>query len=162
MFILLPLACSLYALSAILLVSLLLHLSPIPLKQLASAYSLLSIISTALFVRGAIHVSQLFQYIPLSSTAYSSTCIQLSSFHQLSNIIQFSSFHQLTNIILIPNAIVIFHPIFFKEHLYSASWGCSICYICLRFPYKIFFFLYCLTLAKPADRWGSFIFHKFS
>lgn len=115
MFILLSLACSLYALSAILLISLLLHLSPIPLKLLASAYSSLSIKSTALFVRGAIHVSQLFQYIPLFSTAYSSTCIHLSSFHQHSNIIQLSSFHQFSNVILIPNAIVLFPPSFSKN-----------------------------------------------
>lgn len=129
MFVLLLSACSLYALSAILLISLLLHLSPIPFKLLAFAYSSLSIKSTALFVRGAFNVSQLFQYIPLFSIASSSTCIQLSSFHHLSNMI------------LIPNVIVLFpHYLFLRTFVFCKSRLFYYCYKCLRFPYKIFFF----------------------
>lgn len=130
MFILLPLACSLYALSAILLISLLLHLSPIPFKLLAFAYSSHSIKSTALFVRGAFHASQLFQYIPFFSIASSSACIQLSSFHHFSNII------------LAPNVTVLFpHYLFRRTFVFCKSRLFYYCYICLRFPYKIFFFV---------------------
>lgn len=130
MFILLPLACSLYALSAILLISLLLHLSPIPFRLLASAYSSLSIKFTALLrgVHFMFHYFNIFLYSS-HSTAYSSTCIQLSSFHQLSRII------------LIPNFIVLFlHCLFLRTSVFCKSRLFYYCYISLRFPYKIFFF----------------------
>lgn len=81
------------------------------------------------FLWGVHFTFQLFQYIPLFSTAYSSTCIQLSSLHQLSNII------------LIPNVIVLFPQyLFLRTSVFCKLRLFCYCYICLRFSYKIFFF----------------------
>lgn len=118
----------------------LLRLPLTPFNLHAFTYSSLSIIPIALW-GGAFFVLQLFQYIPLFSTAFSSTHTHLWSFHHLSNII------------LIPNVTILYYLFL------GASVFCK-----LRYPIIAaqFSFLYLIALVKPVDRWSSSIFLKYS